>query len=125
MSNGISLKNAIKEFQLKEDVLENAMKDGRLKFHWKSCHGNTYRSLIYRDVVEFAKVAEKDPVLVELYEKRKQRELLAKYRKELGDVTTELDNIDNRKEYLMKRKQELKDLLKDQKVSKKKRSNEK
>ena len=125
MSYGISQKNAIKEFQLKEDVLENAMKDGRLKFHWKSCHGNTYRSLIYRDVVEFAKVAEKDPVLVELYEKRKQRELLAKYRKELGDVTTELDNIDNRKEYLMKRKQELKDLLKDQKVSKKKRSNEK
>ena len=125
MSYGISQKNAIKEFQLKEDVLENAMKDGQLKFHWKSCHGNTYRSLIYRDVVEFAKVAEKDPVLVDQYEKRKHRELLAKYRKELGDVTTELDNIDNRKEYLMKRKQELKDLLKDQKVSKKKRSNEK
>ena len=72
MSYGISQKNAIKEFQLKEDVLENAMKDGKLKFHWKSCHGNSYRSLIYRDVVEFAKVAEKDPVLVEQDEKRKQ-----------------------------------------------------
>ena len=69
MSYGISQKNAIKEFQLKEDVLENAMKDGQLTFQWKNCHGNTYRSLIYRDVVEFAKVAEKDPVLVSSMQK--------------------------------------------------------
>lgn len=113
----MSEKNAINEFLLKEEDIQSACEKGELKFSWRSCHGHSYRLFNRREIQALAEKSEADPVLKAKRDKQKHKERMSNSKTELEKVSTELANIDKRKEFLVKRKAELEDYLSENQVN--------
>ena len=109
----LSEKNAIAEFLLKEEDIQKACENGDLAFSWRSCHGNSYRLFNRREIRALADRCEPDPSLKAKMEKQKHKERVANSKTELESVSSELANIDKRKEFLVRRKAELEEFLKE------------
>jgi hypothetical protein len=111
-------KNAVLEFFLKIEDVNEACEKGELKFRWKSCHGHSYRLFNRSDIAALAARCEPDPALKAKHDNQVRKERVKESKEELESVTKELANMDKRKAFLNKRKGELEEYLKENDVNK-------
>jgi hypothetical protein len=125
MSSGLfSENNAKSEYLITEEAIDQGITDGKLHCKWRSYYGHAYRLLNRTEVEQYIKENPNavDPKLVEerdqLRIKRAEEEVKMKLtreiddrRKELKSAKAELAGMDNRKEFLKKRIEELNTFL--------------
>lgn len=114
----MSENNAVNEFLLKREDIQSACERGELKFSWRSCHGNSYRLFNRSEIKALAEKCEPDPILKAKRDKQQHAERVANSKSELESVSNELANIDNRKEFLVRRKAELQEFLEENSFNK-------
>ena len=60
----LSEKNAISEFLLNANILEQGVDDKMLTVQHRSCHGSSYRLFVRSELERFVRTCPKDPVLL-------------------------------------------------------------